>query len=172
MHADRYNSYIDNQEIRRCANKMDLTGTYYVKVSCSWKPWNDHTVTTVVLPVAGVEGERLENIHDNHKVVHSQTHTLLVGSVICQLYGQTAASILHASRASNSPCSAESNRCFRGNSWYQVFAVYIYIYVLFVDNIIIFVLYIWIYLYVHIYIYMCSRSTAVASPIFNNAPAP
>ena len=44
--------YKDNSEIRFYIENIDLACKLHIKITFSWKPWNDHTATMVILPVA------------------------------------------------------------------------------------------------------------------------
>ena len=52
LHKEKYVNYAENWESRPHVKNTDLTGKYHVKVTFSWKPWNDPMVSTVILPVA------------------------------------------------------------------------------------------------------------------------
>ena len=81
LHTEKYINYTDNQQIWFCIEDMNLTGKYHIKLTCSWKPWNGHTVTTVILPVALCLKHRrtckgLETHIIVYKILYIKTHIL------------------------------------------------------------------------------------------------
>ena len=52
LHIEKYINYTDNRESRLHMKNTNLTGNYLVRVTFSWKPWNDPMVGLVILPVA------------------------------------------------------------------------------------------------------------------------
>ena len=92
----------------------DLTGKYNVKVTFSGKPWNDPTVSTVILRVAlSLEHTRKQTFWYRTLAYKSCIKgTFLVKSQISEKYRQIVLTpwgdILHASRTSNLPHNAKS----------------------------------------------------------------
>ena len=50
--AEKLIIYKDNSETWFYIQNIELACKLHVKITCSWKPWNDHTATMVILPVA------------------------------------------------------------------------------------------------------------------------
>ena len=50
--TEKYIIYEDNSETRFYIQNIYFTCKLHIKLTCSWKPWNDHTVITVILPPA------------------------------------------------------------------------------------------------------------------------
>ena len=50
--TEKYIIYEDNSETRFYIQNIYLTCKLHIKLTFSWKPWNDHTVITVILPPA------------------------------------------------------------------------------------------------------------------------
>ena len=114
LHKGKYINYKGNRKSRPHMKSTDLTGKYHVKVTCSWKPWNDPTVSTVILPVALCfkHARKHRFWHRTSAYKSFIKGTFLVKSQISQEYGQIVptpcGNILHASRTSNLPHNAKS----------------------------------------------------------------